>query len=135
MVPSLQLPNKKRSNSFSFKHQGYCFLWVFSNYTDQKFHDFFVYATIFRQFMAAFHFFWLHKGNRSLHVGLSKRSNNNGGPSEKFLIVDHPKEDHNEREFKHLIIDGILDLLEQEKHQISGPQYYKYWIFSKYSLK
>ena len=64
-----------------------------------------------------------------------KRSSNNGGPSEKFLIVDHPKEDHNEREFKHLIIDGILDLLEQEKHQISGPQYYKYWTFSKYSLK
>ena len=37
----------------------------------------------------------------------------NAGPSEKFLIVDHPKEDYNEREFKRLIICGILDLLEK----------------------
>ena len=27
--------------------------------------------------------------------------------------MDHPKEDHNERDFKHLIIGGILDLLEK----------------------
>ena len=27
--------------------------------------------------------------------------------------MDHPKEDHNERELKHLIIGGILDLLEK----------------------
>ena len=27
--------------------------------------------------------------------------------------MDHPKEDHNEREFKHLIIGRILDLLEK----------------------
>ena len=27
--------------------------------------------------------------------------------------MDHLKEDHNEREFKHLIIGGILDLLEK----------------------
>ena len=26
MGTPLQLPNRKRSNSFSFKHQGYCFL-------------------------------------------------------------------------------------------------------------
>ena len=26
----------------------------------------------------------------------------NAGPSGKFLIVDHPKEDHNERMFKHV---------------------------------
>ena len=37
----------------------------------------------------------------------------NAGPSEKFLIVDLPKEDHNERELKHLITCGILDLLEK----------------------
>ena len=37
----------------------------------------------------------------------------NAGPSEKFLIVDHPKEGHNEWEFKHLIIGRILDLLEE----------------------
>ena len=38
----------------------------------------------------------------------------------------HLKEDHNEREFKRLIIGGILDqlksLLKQEKHHISGPK-------------
>ena len=34
----------------------------------------------------------------------------NAGPSEEFLIVDHPKEDHKEREFKRSIIGGILDL-------------------------
>ena len=27
--------------------------------------------------------------------------------------MDHPKEDHNEGEFKHLIISGILDLIEK----------------------
>ena len=34
----------------------------------------------------------------------------NAGPSEKFLFVDYPKEDHNEREFKAQIIGEILDL-------------------------
>ena len=37
----------------------------------------------------------------------------NAGPSEKFLIVDHPKEDDNEREFNHLIKGISLDLLER----------------------
>ena len=35
------------------------------------------------------------------------------GSSEEFLIVDHLKEDHKEREFKRLIIGGILDQLEK----------------------
>ena len=39
-------------------------------------------AKVFAQFMAAFHFF-------SNYIG-------DTGPSEKFLSVDHPKEDHNE---------------------------------------
>ena len=41
MAPSLRFPNQIRSCSFSFKHQRYCFLWLFRNYTDQKFHDFY----------------------------------------------------------------------------------------------
>ena len=44
MAPPLQFPkqtNKQRPNSFSFKHQGYSFLCVFRNYTDQKFQDFY----------------------------------------------------------------------------------------------
>ena len=48
-------------------------------------------------------------------------------PSENFLFVDHPKEDHNEREFKPLIIDEILDLPKRssktkEASIISSPQ-------------
>ena len=51
----------------------------------------------------------------------------NTRPSEKFLLVDHPKEDHNEREFKPLIIGEILDLPKKssetrEASIISGPQ-------------
>ena len=50
-------PNKI-SNSFSFKHQGYCFLRVFRNNTmDRNFTVFIVYATISGQFTATFHFF------------------------------------------------------------------------------
>ena len=41
MVPLLQVSNETRFTSFSFKHQRYCFLWVFKNYMDQKFHDFY----------------------------------------------------------------------------------------------
>ena len=37
----------------------------------------------------------------------------NAGPSENFLIVDHPKEDHNEWEFKRLIIGRTLNQLEK----------------------
>ena len=41
--------------------------------------------------------------------------------------MDHPKEDHNEREFKPLLIDEILDLPKKssktrETSIISGPQ-------------
>ena len=39
MLPPLQFPNQTRSNSFSLKHQGYCFLRMFRNYLNQKFHD------------------------------------------------------------------------------------------------
>ena len=30
--------------------------------------------------------------------------------------MDYPKEDHNERKFKHLIIGGILDLLKKSSN-------------------
>ena len=40
-LPPIQFLNQTRSNSFSFKHKGYCFLWVFRNYSDQKFNDFY----------------------------------------------------------------------------------------------
>ena len=38
--PQLQFLNQTRSKNFSFKHQGYCFLQMFRNYTDQKYHNF-----------------------------------------------------------------------------------------------
>ena len=47
-------------------------------------------ATMFGQFTVTFHSLQLHRGNRSLHTG----------PSEKFIIMSHPKEDHSERKFK-----------------------------------
>ena len=57
--PALQFPNQTRSKNFSFKHQGCCFLQMFRNHTDQKFHNFYrvKIVAIFGQFMAAFHFF------------------------------------------------------------------------------
>ena len=71
MSPPLQFPNQTRSKNFSFKLQGCCFLRMFRNYTDQKSYNF--YRVIFGQFMVAFHFFKLHRGNRSLHVGSSEK--------------------------------------------------------------
>ena len=68
-------------------------------------------ATIFGQFTVAFHFFQLHRGNRSLHVGPSGKV--------RYLTLDLLKSlllwtiHHNEREFKRLIIGGILDQLQK----------------------
>ena len=52
---------------------------------------------------------------------------NTGRPSEKFLFVDHQKENHNEREFKPKIIGEILNLPKEpsktrEAPIIIGPQ-------------
>ena len=35
------LKNQTSSKNFSFEHEGYCFLWMFGNYTDQIFHNFY----------------------------------------------------------------------------------------------
>ena len=40
----------------------------------RSFTIFTVYATSFEQFWAAFHFFYLHRGNRSFHVGPSEKA-------------------------------------------------------------
>ena len=58
-----------------------------------------MYAIIFRQFMAAFHFFQLHKEKDHFTLDLLNSPILNAGPSEKFLFVDYPKEDLKEREF------------------------------------
>ena len=49
---------------------------------------------------------------------------------ENFLIVDHPKEQHNERGFKRLIIGGILEQL--EKSSKTRKASYK-WSTIKYN--
>ena len=57
MVGPLQFPNQTRSNSFSFKHQRYCFLWVLRNYMNQKFHDFYRVCYNFWAIRGSFSFF------------------------------------------------------------------------------
>ena len=53
------------SKSFSFKHQRYCFLRMFRNDIDQKFHNFYrACYNLWRLFI----FSNLNRGNRSLHV-------------------------------------------------------------------
>ena len=50
----------------------YCFLWVFRNYRYQKFRNFYNVKS-FGQFEAVFHFFWLQKVNKLLHVRPSEK--------------------------------------------------------------
>ena len=47
----------QKSNSFSFKHQEYCFLRVFTNYTDQKWHNFYRVGYKFWTTYSGFSFF------------------------------------------------------------------------------
>ena len=55
----------------------------------------------FGQFTTSFHFFLTTRGKKITSCWTFKKSQIlNGGPSEKSHIVDHPKENHNEREFK-----------------------------------
>ena len=114
MAPPLHFPNQTRSNSFSFKHQGCCFLRVFRNYTDQKLHDFCRVCYIFQTIYGNLSFFLTTQGKQiTSHWTFRKGPIINPGPIEKFLIVDHPKEDHKEREFQRQVIGGIRDLLKK----------------------
>ena len=67
--PIFHFPNETITDSFSFKRQGYCFLWVLKNYTDQNFHDF--YSVCYDFWIIYSRFFELKKENRSIHVGFS----------------------------------------------------------------
>ena len=67
----------------------------------RNFTIFTAYATIFGQFTTSCHFFLITLGKYVTSCWTFwKGSLFNPGPSEKFLIVGHPKEDHNEWEFK-----------------------------------
>ena len=83
MALPLQFPNQTRSNSFSSNIRDIAFYGCSEIIRTRNFTIFTVYITIFGQFTAAFYFFLLHRGNRSLHVG----------PSEKVrhVTLDLPK--------------------------------------------
>ena len=99
---------------FSFKHQGYFFLRVFRNYSDQKISRF--YRARYNSWIiySGISFFLTTQGKQiTSRWTFGKGPVLNHGPSEKFLIVGHPKEDLNEREFKRQIIGRILDVLKK----------------------
>ena len=56
-MPPLQFPNQTRSTSFSFKHQGFCFLLALRNYTDRKLHHFYCVCYNFWTIYGGFSFF------------------------------------------------------------------------------
>ena len=56
-APPLQFLNQTRPNRLSFKHQGYCFLRAFRNYTNQKFKTFYHVCYNFWRICSSFSFF------------------------------------------------------------------------------
>ena len=74
MVHPLQFLNLKMSSSFSSNiGRDIAFYGCLEIKLKRSFAIFIVYATIFWQFTVAFHFFLLHKKNRSLHAGPSEK--------------------------------------------------------------
>ena len=68
--------------------RGIAFYWCSEIIGTRNITIFTVCAVIFRQFTAAFNFFKLRRGNRSLHVGPSEKVRYlNARPPEKFVIV------------------------------------------------
>ena len=63
---SISKPNKV---CVSFRHQASYFLWVFRNYTEQKFHNYYRVCFKFWTIYGNFSFFELHRRKRSLYVG------------------------------------------------------------------
>ena len=98
---TLQFPNQTRSKIFSLTQKGYCFLRMFRNYSGQKFHNFYSACYSFWTIYGGFSFFLTMQGKWISSRWTSwKGPISNAEPSDKFLFVNHPKEDHNEREFK-----------------------------------
>ena len=99
--PPLEFSNQARSTNFSLKHQEYCFLPWFRNYTDHKFYNIYRVCWYFWKIYGGFSFFLTTKEECfTWRWTFWKGPILNAGPSEKFLYVDHPKEDLSEREFK-----------------------------------
>ena len=87
--PSTSISEQNKVQQIQFQTSGILlFYWCSEIIRTRNFTIFTVYAKIFGQFTAAFYFFKLYRGNRT--------SIQNGGPTEKFFIVDRPKEGHDE---------------------------------------
>ena len=86
------LNQTRRPNSFSLKHQGYCFLREFRNST-----MFTVYATIFEKFTAASHCLTTQGNQITLRWNFSKGPILSVELYEKFHIVYDLKKDHNDQ--------------------------------------
>ena len=109
--PQIQFPYQTRSTNFSFLHQEYCFLPMFRNYTDQKFHNIYRVCYNFWTIYGSISFFLTTMGKQiTSRWTFYKGPILNARASEKFLFVDHLKQYHNEGEFKSEIIGEILDL-------------------------
>ena len=85
---------------------------AFRNYMDEKFHDFYHVCYNFWAIYGSFHFFLTTWGKQITSCWTFwKGPILSAGPSAKVLIVDHPKEDYIEREFKCFNLGRILNLL------------------------
>ena len=96
----------KQGPTILVSNKRYWFLRVFRNYTDQNF--FLPYIQFLNNLWRLFIF---SNYIEVEHFKLDLLKRYDAGASENFLIVNHPKEDHNEHQFKRSIIDGILDQL------------------------
>ena len=98
---SISEPIKEGSNSFSFKHQRFYFLWMFRNCTDLNFHDFYRACDNFWTISGGVSFFSNYIGEIDhFTFDLLKGLILNAGPSEKLFIANHLKKTHNKQGFK-----------------------------------
>ena len=106
---SISFQTKKGPTASGSNIRGIAFYGCLEIIQTRNFTIFTVHATSFGQFSAAFHF--SNYIGEIDHFTLTFRKDPIfiAGPFEEFLIVDHPIEEHNKREFKRLIIGGILD--------------------------
>ena len=102
----------KKIQQFQFQTSGILLFTIVQKLYGPKISLFFpFYATSLGQFTVAFHFFWLHRRNRSLHVGpFEKVRYLSHDLLESFLYWTFPKKTKIEYKFKRYIIGGILDL-------------------------
>ena len=128
MVPPASISEPNKVQKFQFQTSRILLFRMFGNNKNQKCHNFYRLCYNFWKIYGSFSFFLARQGKQiTSHWTLPKGPIRNVDPSEKFLFVEHPKENHNEREFKRQIIGEILDQPRKssktrEASIISGPQ-------------